>query len=145
MQKKRYATSISAPREKVWKVLWDDATYRAWTSAFTEGSYAVSDWKEGSSIQFLAPDGNGMYSTIARSIPNEFMSFRHIGMMKEGKELPLDEETKKWSGAHENYTLKEANGKTELLVEIDMADEHANMFDDVFPRALAKVKELSEK
>jgi hypothetical protein len=37
--------------------MWDDSTYRQWTSAFSEGSHAVSDWKEGSKVLFLSPEG----------------------------------------------------------------------------------------
>src|SRR3989337_938248 len=120
MKRLNFSTTINAPKEKVWKVLWDDATYRKWTSAFGEGSYAVSEWKEGSKILFLAPGGDGMFSSIARLVPNEYMSFAHLGVVKEGKEQPADAETEKWSGAMENYTLNETAGTTELTVEIDM-------------------------
>ena len=139
-----FSIKIKAPAQKVWNVLWNDATYRKWTSVFCEGSYAVSDWKEGSRIQFLSPGGGGMYSTIARSKSNEFMSFKHIGVMKGGKELPLDDETKKWTGALENYTLKETEGTTELTAELDATEDHQKYFQETFPKALEKVKELSE-
>ena len=146
MKKLKFSVDIKAPKEKIWKVLWNDQTYRIWTSAFTDGSYAESDWNEGSKILFLDPKGQGMYSTIARKIPNEFMSFKHIGYVKDCKEQPVDEETKKWSGATENYMLKEHNGITTLTVENEISgEEWENMLKDAFPKALDKVKELSEK
>lgn len=146
MKKLKFSIDIKVPKEKIWKVLWDDQTYRTWTSAFTEGSHAESDWNEGSKILFLDPKGQGMYSTIARKIPNEFMSFKHIGYVKDGKEQPVDKETTKWSGATENYTLKEHDGITTLTVENDTSgEEWENMLKDAFPKALNKVKELSEK
>lgn len=146
MEKVKFSIEIKAPKEKVWEALWEDSNYRYWTSAFTEGSHAKSDWKEGSKILFLDPKGEGMYSTIARKIPNEFMSFKHIGYVKEGKELPVDEETKKWSGATENYTLSEQDGTTTLTVENDVfGEEWENMLKEAFPKALEKVKELAEK
>lgn len=46
MHKLRFSIDIKAPRERVWKVLWDDATFRDWASVFMEGSYINSDWKE---------------------------------------------------------------------------------------------------
>jgi hypothetical protein len=88
-------------------------TYRSWTSTFSEGSYAVSDWKDGSKILFLSANGDGMFSIIAKQVPNEFMSFKHLGIVKGGEEQPGNKETQKWSGAMENYTLREANGMTE--------------------------------
>ena len=42
----------TGPKRKIWAVLWDDATYRQWTSLFVKAIYAVSDWKEGSKIHF---------------------------------------------------------------------------------------------
>ena len=60
MEKAIYSIDITAPASHVWKILWADDTYRQWTSAFNPGSYAESDWKEGSKIKFLSPGGDGM-------------------------------------------------------------------------------------
>lgn len=144
MKKLIFSISIKAPKEKVWKLLWEDATYRKWTSAFSEGSYAVSDWKEGDKILFLGPGESGMFSMIHKMIPNEFISFKHLGSVKNGKEEPETEESKLWSGAMENYTLKESNNTTELTVEMDITEEHESFFKEAFPKGLDKIKELSE-
>ncbi|MFI5263670.1 MAG: SRPBCC domain-containing protein [Candidatus Kapaibacterium sp.] len=143
--KLEFTTNINAPREKVWRILWDDATYRHWTSAFQEGSYAVSDWKEGSKIQFLTPEGDGMYSIIERSEAPELMSFKHLGILKEGNELPLDEETKQWEGAHENYELRQDGDQTILNVSFESINAYREYFQNTFPKALDIVKSLSEK
>ncbi len=144
LKRMTFTTKIKAPKSKVWNVLWDDTTYRQWTSVFSKGSYAVSDWKEGSRILFLDAKGDGMYSIIAKNIPNEFMSFKHLGEVKNKKEEPFDEKTNEWEGAMENYSLNETNGLTELTVEIDGGQENVNFFKDIFPKALEKVKTLSE-
>jgi uncharacterized protein YndB with AHSA1/START domain len=144
MKRTQFSTNIDAPREKVWNVLWNDATYRQWTSVFCEGSYADTDWKEGSKALFLGPGGDGMFSTIAKSIPNEFMSIRHLGEIKNGIEQPIDEKTSQWSGAMENYTLSGDDGSTTLTVDIDVVDEHFPFINDVFPKALDKVKAIAE-
>jgi uncharacterized protein YndB with AHSA1/START domain len=136
-----FSVDIAAPREKVWKVLWDDASYRDWTSAFAEGSSAVSDWNEGSTIRFVDPSGrSGMQAIIEQKRPAEFMSFRHEAEIKDGQVQPPAD----WSGAHENYTLTSRNGGTTLKVDLDAADEHRKMFEDTFPKALQRVKELAE-
>ncbi|MBN8571144.1 MAG: SRPBCC domain-containing protein, partial [Ignavibacteria bacterium] len=94
-----FSVQINAPREKVWSVLFDDATYREWTAAFHEGSYAETDWQEGSKALFLGPGGkDGMVSTIARNIPNEFLSIKHLGTVKDGVEDTTSEEVQKWAG-----------------------------------------------
>lgn len=144
MEKVHFSTTINAPKEKVWRVLWDDNTYRKWTKVFSEGSHAVTDWKEGSKVLFLDGQGSGMVSRIETNKPNEFMSFKHLGIVKEGKEDTESEDVKGWAGAFENYTLNEVGGKTELLVELDMSEEHKEMFTVIFPKALEQVKILSE-
>ena len=145
MQKINFSTSINAPKEKVWKTLWDDETYRKWTSVFTPGSYAESDWQEGSKILFLDGNGSGMVSKIETKRPTEFMSFMHLGEVKNGVEDTESDKVKGWAGAFENYTLKEVDGITELSVDIDMNDEYKEMFMKIFPKALEQVKILSEK
>ncbi|MEO8517484.1 MAG: hypothetical protein ABI426_12090 [Flavobacterium sp.] len=64
MKKATFNININATNQKVWQTLWDDNTYKKWTSVFSEGSRAVSDWKEGSTIQFLNDNNDGMYSII---------------------------------------------------------------------------------
>lgn len=146
MEKINFSTSINAPREKVWDVLWNDDSYRKWTSVFTEGSYAKTDnWKEGSKVLFLSPGGDGMVSKVASNKKNAFMSFEHLGVVKNGVEDTESESVKGWAGARENYTLTEEGGKTELMVDMESTDEFKDYFIKTFPVALEKVKELAEK
>ena len=145
MQKREFKVSINAPREKVWEVLWNDDSYRSWTSAFSEGSHAVTDWKKGSKVLFLDGKGSGMVSTIAENKPAEFMGITHLGVVKDGVEDTESPEIKDWAGAQENYTLRQVNiDNTELTVELDIDDKWADYFNTTFPKALNKVKELSE-
>ena len=145
MEKQEFKISIEAPREKVWDVLWNDDTYRAWTSAFSEGSRVETDWKKGSKVLFLNEKNEGMISTIAEKVPNEFMSFKHIGSITNGVEDFSSDDVKAWAGAEENYTLKTVGGKTELKVNMDITDEYLDYFKQTFPKALFKVKELAEQ
>lgn len=144
MEKLRFKTLINASRDKVWKVLWDDKSYREWTSVFSPGSHAVSEWKEGSRVHFLDGSGNGMYSTIERMIPQKEMAFRHLGVIKDNQEQPVDEETKKWTGGMEVYYLAEKDKQTELMVDLDIIESFSEYMSKTFPPALEKVKELSE-
>jgi hypothetical protein len=144
MEKKQFKILINAPREKVWEKLWNDASYREWTSVFAEGSSAETDWNEGSRVLFGDGKGNGMVSRIASKKTNEVMSFEHLGMLKDGVEDLSSDEVKQWSGAKENYYLRQENGKTELVVEIDLAEDFTAYFEEKFPVALKKVKELAE-
>ena len=144
MKKARFSTIIQAPKARVWAVLWDETLYGEWTRVFGEGSRAITDWQEGSEVLFVGADGGGMYSVIAKKVPNAFMSFRHLGELKDGQKQPADATTQAWAGAEENYTLTETGGATELLVEMDVLEDHAAYFATAFSQALQKVKELAE-
>ena len=109
MKKLHFALNIQASATKVWQVLWDNVTYTKWTSPFMEGSYAVTDWKEGSKVQFLSPDGGGLFGLIDECRPKEYMSFKHLGEVIDFKELPIEEGPETWSGAMETYSLTKQN------------------------------------
>ena len=106
---------------------------------------AETDWQKGSKVLFLDGKGQGMVSTVAENIPNRYMSFKHLGEVKNGVEDTTSEKVAEWAGATENYTLSEKDGKTEVVVDMDITDEFYDMFKDVFPKALNKLKELAEK
>jgi hypothetical protein len=145
MQRLNYSIDIRASRAQVWRTLWNDVTYRKWTSVFSEGSYAVSEWQEGSKVLFLNPEGGGMSSVIAKMKAEEFMSFRHMGVVKGGEEFFDEEETRDWAGSTEDYTLREVEGGTTLTVEMDIDEKHRSYFEETFPKALEIVKTLSEE
>jgi hypothetical protein len=145
MEMLKYSTTIHAPRERVWRALWDDATYREWTSEFCEGSYAVTDWKAGSKALFLSPSGEGMVSRIAVHRPNEFLSIEHLGIVKDGVEDTSPETTKGWAGAHENYTLSDDGDGVLLTVDIESTPEFGGCLEQTWPRALARLKAICER
>ncbi|PVW16419.1 SRPBCC family protein [Marixanthomonas spongiae] len=145
MKRKEFETTIDASKEKVWLVLWSDETYPKWTAPFSEGSYAETDWKEGSKVLFLGPNGNGMISRIKTRNEPTYMSIEHLGIIIDGKEDTSSDEVKDWAGAMENYTLEEINGKTKLTVHVDIAEAYLDSFEKAFLQALQKVKELSEE
>ncbi len=134
MQKLNFSANINASKEKVWETLWEDGSYRKWTSAFSEGSYAQTDnWKEGTEVKFLDPSGCGMISRVAANRQNEFMSFEHLGEIKDGVEDRDSAKMAKWAGAKEAYTLKETDGVTKLDIEMDITDEYKDMFMKMWP------------
>jgi uncharacterized protein YndB with AHSA1/START domain len=140
-----FTTTIEAPKERVWRTMLEDETYRQWTSPFQEGSYAVTDWKPGSKALFLGPDGSGMVSRVAEHRPNEFLSLEHQGVVKDGIEDTDSAEVKKWAGARENYALRETAGGVTLTVEMDTVDDHKKLFEETWPKALTVLKNLSER
>lgn len=152
MEKLHASIVINAPVEKVWHTMLDDTTYREWTKAFNPGSYYQGSWDEGAEILFLgsSPDGErgdegGMVSRIAKNRPYEFISIEHLGIIKNGEKDFDSDEVKKWTPAFENYTFTEKDGGTEVTVDVDVADEYLDEFNEMWPKALQVLKELAEK
>jgi predicted 3-demethylubiquinone-9 3-methyltransferase (glyoxalase superfamily) len=144
MKKLNFSIHINASAAQVWQILWNSDTYRQWTAVFQEGSYAESDWQEGSKILFLDGKGSGMISRIERKIPNEFMSFVHLGMVKDGTEDFKSAEEQGWAGSMENYTLTEKDNGTFLEVSTDTVDSFEAYMNEKFPLAINQVKILAE-
>lgn len=151
MDKMHFAITIHASRKKVWDTMLCAESYRAWTDVFMpgSGSHYVGDWNQGSKILFLATGENGLMSGMVSQIKenrlHEYISIEHLGVVHDGKEDTSGESVKQWAGAHENYTFKEIDGGTELLVDMDTNDEFKEMFQGIWPKALQKLKELAEK
>lgn len=145
MEKIHSEIVINAPVQKVWNTMLEDETYRQWTSAFTEGSHFKGSWEEGEKILFLDPDNNGMVSVIAENRLHEFISIKHIGVMKDGVEDTESDEARKWAPAFENYIFEEENGKTKVSVDMDIEEEYKETFSKMWANALERLKNLCEK
>lgn len=141
---KEYKIDINAPATSVWNALFDAENYKKWTNVFCEGSYYKGELKQGNRIHFLSPNGKGMFADIIFCVPNKNMLFQHKGEIENYEEQALNVQTEKWSGAFENYTLSENSGVTTLTAEIDLAPEYTTYFDEVYPKGLQIVKEISE-
>ena len=145
INREKFSIEIKAAPSTIWKALWDDQCYREWSSVFYEGSYVMAEnWEVGSKVLFLGPDHSGIYSLIEKHIPNKIIQFKHIGKVVERKEQPIDEETKKWTGATETYSITEEKDHNTLTVELDIMDEHLEFMTKTFPKAMKKMKHISE-
>ena len=141
---------INASREMVWDTIVDDANYRLWTSAFQETSYFEGGWNKGDTIRFLGinekGEKEGMVSEIAESVYPEYISIKHLGYIVNGVDDTTSEEIRKWAPSFENYTLEKLEeNKTLFKLDMDVTEEYYEMFMGLWPKALAKLKEVSEK
>ena len=142
----KFSIDINAVNERIWNALWDDKNYRIWGAVFFEGSYVKADsWEEGSRVFFLGPDHSGIFSTILKHIPNQIIKYKHIGKVVNGKEQEIDEDTKKWSGATEIYSIIEEGGHNVLTIDLDVQAEHIEFMSKRLPKALQVIKQLAEK
>lgn len=151
MQRLHFSIVINAPVEKVWKTMLEEETYRIWTDVFNpdSGSSYEGSWEEGSTIRFIGPDPEtgekgGMLARIKENRQYEFLSIEHYGIIKNGVEDTESDEVKAWVPAYENYTFRTVDGGTEVSVDQDINDEYKEMFEEMWPKALEKLKELAE-
>ena len=142
--------SISATPEHVWSAVTTDAPYREWTSAFNPTSYFEGGWQTGDTIRFIGTDehGNthGMVSEIAESRYPEFISIKHLGHVVNGVDDTTSDEVRAWAPAFENYTITaNDDGTTTFAVDMDTNEEFYAMFVDIWPKALAILKDVCER
>ncbi len=143
----QYSIDVNAPAEAVWSAMLGDETYRDWTSVFGDGGFFEGSWDKGSTIRFVGPeeDGSlsGMIATVAESRPGEFVSLEYTGQIVSGEVDTTSDDAKEIIGSHENYSFTESDGVTTVTVDLS-DDEFMRMFDELWPRALQRVKEIAE-
>ncbi len=126
----------------------DISTYQHWTSVFNPSSTYVGAWEKGSKILFLGTDDNGkragMISRIIENIPNQFVSIQHYGIFENEVEITEGPQVEKWAGGIENYTFKEQDQQTTITVDLGVIEEYIDYFNQTYPLALTKLKELIE-
>lgn len=151
MKKIQFTETINASAEKVYKVtLGIDSieNYKKWTAEFNPTSSYIGTWAKNSKMLFIGTGENGekggMVSMIAENIPNKFVSIKHIGMVQGDIEITEGPEVEKWTGSLENYTFIENDGITTLTIDIDVAEEYEEYFNDTWPRALRALKQICE-
>ena len=121
----------------------DEKHYREWTAIFSPGSYYEGSWEDGSEIRFLTKnkDGvlEGMLSRIKKVEPNKYISIQHLAMLQKGREVPF-----KGGNFYENYYFVAKENSTVLKVEMDTEDDWIDYFENTWPKALQKLKEICE-
>lgn len=86
----------------------------------------------------------GMYADVKLFAPPRQMVFQHMGTVQDGEEISPDAGKDLWSGAFESYALSEQDNGTRLVAQVDTGLEYAAYFDETFPKALEKLRRLSE-
>lgn len=141
-----FEVAIGAPRALVWETMLGAEGYKAWTSAFAEGSCYAGSWEAGEKMRFLGPSGDGMTAVIAENRLHEFVSIRHLGMIENGVEDTMSEKVRAWAPAHENYRFADLPaGGCRVTVTLDTAAEWEQYMLETYPKALALLKGLCER
>lgn len=143
MKELRFSIGIQASRGRVWDTLWQDKTLREWAGIIDPGTYMAGELKEGNEIQFISSEnGYGVTSLVEKLVPGEFVLLRH---QADTQNAGKDEREKEWTGGQETYSLAEQDGTTTLAVAFDVPEEMEDYFNNAYPKALGRIKELAER
>jgi hypothetical protein len=126
----------------------DEQGYRQWTTAFCETSYYEGSWEKDSKIRFIGVNKEGkqegMVSRIRENIPNSFVSIEHLGFLDGNNEITSGPSVESWAGALENYSFRGEDGKTIVSIAIDANEQFKPFFEQTWPKALQKLKQICE-
>lgn len=82
-----------------------------------------------------------MYSRVAENRQHEYVSVEHLGEIRGNERVPYPGDTP----VLENYTFEDVSDGTHLSIDIiGLPDEYEEMMNDLWPKALVKLKELAE-
>jgi uncharacterized protein YndB with AHSA1/START domain len=144
----RFEATINASVQKVYNTMLAENTYQKWAAEFDPTSRYRGSWEKGSKILFIGTDKDGieggMVSRVKENIPNKFVSIEHLGLLQGDKEITTGKEVEGWAGALENYTFTAANDGTRLVIEMDANNDFKSYFEETWPKALNKLKEICE-
>lgn len=147
MEKIHFSIQINAPREKVWDTMLTKGTYEQWAAPFHEGSTFEGTWEEGTEMHFVGPseDGGvaGMLAIVTANRPYEFVSVKHLVEITNGEKKPFP--VMEGEEGYESYAFKDVEGGTEVSVELSVPTGWKDMFVEMWPKALAVLKEVAEK
>lgn len=152
MEKLQFNIQINTSAEKIYRLMLgldSKSSYEFWVSVFNPTSTYEGSWNKGSKICFIGTDENGkrrgMVSEVLENIPTEFVSIRHNGFIDGKDEITTGELVEKWAGGLENYRFVEIQGITTVTVDIDVISEYVDYFNQHYPIALGKLKEIAEQ
>lgn len=149
MKKLEFKTTINAKREKVWDAMLQKDTYREWVGVSWPNSDYKGKWAQGEDIRFIGGgEGNegGTMAHLEEVRKPEYVLAKHIAVINaDGTEDRTSETAKGWVGTTEEYTFTEKDGKTEVKVVINTKPDWESMFNEGWPNALKKLKEICER
>jgi uncharacterized protein YndB with AHSA1/START domain len=146
MEQLEYSIEIEATREQVWDSMLQPTTYREWVNASWPDSFYEGKWVEGTTIRFISAGGGGTAAVVKELKQFHSIELKHVAMINpDGSEDTTSDSAKGWIGTLERYTFHEKDGKTTVNVTMETTPEWIDMFEEGWPAALEKLKEVCER
>ena len=146
MKNLQFRIDIDAPKEKVWNVMLNKDTYPDWVGVSWPTSYYEGEWTMDKKVKFISRDGSGTLGQVVEHKPYQLSKVKHVAVLLPGGiEDKESEDAKGWIGTTESYTFYDTGNSTKLVIDIETLPSWVKMFEEGWPAALAKLKELSEQ
>ena len=142
MKQEEFKISIDAPPQKIWQLLWGADTYPVWTSVFSEGSRAETDWQKGSSITYTGEWEGKSYEdkgVIIDIVPEKLLHTTYFSAMS-GKE------DKPENYANVIYKVSPDDGHSLVTITQDNIDDEKQLqhMEENWGKVLDSMKKLLE-
>jgi hypothetical protein len=145
MKQLTYKADISAPAKIVWDTMLGPETYKVWTAVAWPDSHYIGEMGPNNEIRFVDSGGAGTRAGITKYQPHELVVFEHmVILLPGGAEDRESDMAKTWIGSIEQYAFSENAGVTEVVVTMTINPKWEAMFNNDWPKALAKLKEICE-
>ena len=130
---------INAPASRVWEVLVNPEWLKQWAASFSEGTYAESDWEEGSQVLWKDKAGNiGAKGIVIENVPLKSLAVAFYDDVHADKQSATGSYTEK-------YLLSQADGKTTLNITAGpLPEEHYKQHEPLWAQAIEKIRWLGE-
>lgn len=137
---------IMASPESIWEKMLDLELYKEWTLAFSEGSFAKSDWQKGSPVVFGDASGNGLFGEVFLSDYGKQIGFRYKGLISGEERDTESDDAKLFMDTEEVYTFSPLpDGSTNLHIALDVDERYSDMMSTMWDDALLRVRNLCER
>ncbi|MBE0601310.1 MAG: SRPBCC domain-containing protein [Firmicutes bacterium] len=138
-----FSLSIQAAAHRVWQTLWEDASFRNWSSLIDEGTYMQGDLRQGQEVQFLSSvNGYGVTALVEALVPDAFVQFRYQADTQGGGQQTRENQ---WTGGTEQYILQEQKSGILLTLKMDVPPDLIQTMQSRVPKALDRIKALAER
>ncbi|GAA4928487.1 SRPBCC domain-containing protein [Mucilaginibacter defluvii] len=136
---------IAASPQSVWRVLFNNELNRQWLNYFSVGTFANTDWREGSRVTFTDGSNCGITGYILIGKPHTEVVIEYDGFILNGVTDTTSEDAQNYIGARESYLLTEKDGLTVLDISSDMGEDHYDQMSAAWDEALLKIKSMAEE
>jgi len=136
---------IEATPEQVWNTLTGDSLNRQWYAAFSEGTYAETDWSPGSKAIFKDTTNCGMIGHVAKIDLHKKLVIEMDGQLVHGEEDYTSDIAQQIKGGQESYMLSPLGAGTRLDIKQDMGEEYYERMSATWDKALKLIKDISER